>query len=191
MPDCPPLLQACKALFDRAYGMTPDPHDDEDIYLDEDPPMSPTPDDLRSITKLSTVALRARHRHNGTLYARSSTHVGNSLIYFYADGNLTSDPVPSSIKYIYRCHDGAFTYAVRRQLPVSDGTLDPFRHYPEIPAKLYSSRLRDELEIVQPEWVMTHFARFEMSDYAVVLSLSQVSVFTLTIHVTNKLFRTK
>lgn len=178
-PDCPYLLTFLRTAFDRAYGGK---RTGNDIPLDDvaNPPEVLTPDDLRSATKHPRVALRARMWHNGTLYSRSSTHVGNSLILYYADGDTSSEPVPGSIKYIYRPRSGTFTFAVQRQPPVATPSLDPFRHYPDFPAKLYSSKLQDELEIVKPEWVAAHFARWKMSaEHAVVLSLFRVCVFSL------------
>jgi hypothetical protein len=109
------------------------------------------------------------------MYVRSSTHVGNSLIYFYPDGNYSSLPVPGSIKYIYTLQ-GRTTFAVNRQLPMDYGASDPFRHYPHFPAKLYSSNLSLQLENVEVQWVGCHFAHYRISrDHAVVLSLSRVS----------------
>jgi hypothetical protein len=175
MPDCPPLLKACKNAYDCAYGEL-DLDDDMDLEDGTDRPPITTPVDLRDATGLRSAVLSARHRHKGTIYSRASTHVGNSLVYFHAQGIPTSHPIPGSIKYIYQPTNGQITYAVQRQIPVANGTPDPFRHYPDIPAKLYSSRLDDSLEIVEPDWVVAQYARWVMDDdYAVILSLSQVS----------------
>jgi hypothetical protein len=178
MPDCPQLLKSCKKMFDRAYGGPDSLHDDEMDLDNADRSSTATPDDLRSATGLRNAVLSARHWYNGTLYSRASTHVGNSLVYYHADGIAASDPIPGSIKYIYRPKDGTITYAIQRQVPVSNGTLDPFRHYPDIPAKLYSSQLSDSLDLVRPDWVVAQYARWVMhADYAVVMSLCQVSIF--------------
>jgi hypothetical protein len=168
-PECPAIIRECKGIFDLAYS---DQSGNKEEL--EELPESSTPPDLQCLIKRPKVHLRARHRHNGVLYARASTHVGNSLIHFYPGGSTTSSPLPGSIKYIFQSQDGSFNFAVQRQLPISDGTIDPFALYPHFPAKLYSSRLGDMVEIIKPEWVMAHFARWEMtSDHAVVLSLSQ------------------
>jgi hypothetical protein len=99
------------------------------------------------------------------------------LIHFYAGGGTASGPIPGSIKYIFKTQGGPFAFAVQRQLPISDGTIDPFEHYPHFPAKLYASQLGDTLEIVKVDWVMSHFVRWDMSrDHAIVLSLSRVRV---------------
>jgi hypothetical protein len=161
--------------------MTPhqeDADDDDEVVNDAaQHTQVPCPDDLRPLIKRSTVSLRARHLHNDTLYTRSSTHVGNSLIYYRPGGDPKLDLVPGSIKYIYLPQEGVVTFAVQRQLSVPDGICDPFRHYPDFPAKLYSSQLHDQLDIVQPDWVIFQFARWNMSaDYAVILSLPRVCV---------------
>jgi hypothetical protein len=178
-PDCPVVIRECKAIFDRAYSVI---HGDDAMDLG-DLPGIPMPPDLRLLIQRPKVHLRARHRHNGVLYARSSTHVGNSLIHFYAGGDTSSSPIPGSIKYIFQSQDSSFTFAVQRQHPISDETIDPFERYPHFPAKLYSSNLGDALEIVKADWVMSHFARWRMSpDHAVVLSLSRVRTYSPQYH---------
>jgi hypothetical protein len=174
-PQCPEILRQCKALFDCAF-VIPDNSDDEG----EDPAVAPlvtTPADLRLLVNTDKVALQARFRHKGVMYTRSATHMGNSLIQFYPGGSTVSPALPGSIEYIFRTPDGPVSFAVRRQLPLSEGTLDPFRHYPHFPAKLYSSSLAGTLELVRADWVMAHFARYQSSNlHAVVLSLSRVCI---------------
>ncbi|KAH9940334.1 hypothetical protein B0H21DRAFT_659818, partial [Amylocystis lapponica] len=154
-PDCPPALRECKVLFDKVFHGADTPVEDEAI--------------------MSAVTLAARLKHRGVIFTRHSTHVGNSLVFFYPEGDRTRRrPVPGSIKYVF---DGKF--AVQRQIPVYDGTTDPFRHYPGFPAKLYSADLSTTLEVVEVEWVTGHYARWLMpSGKVVVLSLSRVSVFS-------------
>src|SRR5215470_16304341 len=66
---------------------------------------------------------------------------------------------------------------VSSQLLLPDGLLDPFRHYPHFPAKLYSSALSSHLEVVQVDWVTVHFARWQFSQSsAVVLPLWKVCI---------------
>ena len=67
-------------------------------------------------------------------------------------------------------------FGVQHQLKAPQGVLDPFEPYPHFAAKLSSSRLSEELEVVQVDWVLCHFARWQISlEHVVVLSLSQVS----------------
>jgi hypothetical protein len=186
-PDCPPAIQECKILFDKAYA--PKCRDDtvvgggDDVFVeatdDDDPTPSPitVPDDLRPLLKGMKVSLRARLQHHRVIYARSSTHLGNSLIHFYPHGDRTKSPIPGSIKYIF-LRDGRWAFAVQRHLAVGDGILDPFSFYVDFPAKLYSPALTDTLEVIEVSWVMSHFARWQISsDAVVVLSLSRVRVF--------------
>jgi len=64
-------------------------------------------------------------------------------------------------------------FAVQRQLEAPQGVLDPFKPYPNFAAKLYSSRLSEELEVVHVDWVLCHFAHWQISsEHVVVLSLS-------------------
>lgn len=120
--------------------------------------------------------LHARLHHRNIVYSRSSTHLGNSLVFFFPGGDRRAKPVPACIKYIYGKH-GALALAVQRQLPAPAGTLDPFARYPYFPAKLYSCNLSNTLEIVKVDWIMCHFARWQLSSkLSVVLILSQVCI---------------
>jgi len=123
-PDCLALIRACKELFDRAYSM--DPTQDADADDAAQHMQVRSPDDLRPLIEYPTISLRARHSHNGISYTRSSTHVGNSLVYYHPRGDETLEPVPGSIKYIYLPPHGAVTFVVQCQLHVALGTHDPF-----------------------------------------------------------------
>jgi len=171
--ECPEIIRQCKVLFDRAFTAL----DDSDLQDEETLTnlMVTTPADLLSLVNANKVTLQARFRYERVIYARSTTHMGNSLIHFYPGGSTSSPAVPGSIQYIFQAPDSPVSFAVRRQLPLPEGVLDPFRHYPHFPAKLYSSVLSDDLELVRVDWVMAHFARWQFSDlHAVILSLSRV-----------------
>lgn len=169
-------------LFDKACPTKADEYSDpQDIgvsHAEENnlPQPVSTPADLRPLINGSKVILRARFNHHGVIYARSSTHLGNSLIHFYPNGDKSLPPIPGSIKYIFATrHTVAF--AVQRHLNKCAGTIDPFTRYPDFPAKLYSAALADKLEVVEVDWVMSHFARWQISSgHVVVLSLSKVSL---------------
>jgi hypothetical protein len=180
-PDCPPALTECKALFDKAYT----PHDEympgrEDTLGTSSKAVS-VPADLHVLVKQAKVVLHARLVLGRIVYARSTTHLGNSLIYFYVDGNKTRPPTPGCIKYIFEI-DHRISFAVHRQLSLHDDSLDPFRHYPHFAARLYSTDLSTRLEVMQVDWVMCHFARWLLSpEHAVVLSLSLVSFLSASV----------
>lgn len=184
-PNCPRVIRECKELFDNAYApksqdnaLTSDRGDEIFVELpaDEDDSLSSqttTPPDLNRLIHQNKVVLHARHKKRGIIYSRSSTHLGNSLIHFYANGQ-SNELVPGSIKYIFSSQ-GRTAFAVQRQLPLRNGIKDPFANWPHFPAKLYSPQLRGELEIVELDWIYAHYARWTISQWlAVVLSLSRV-----------------
>ncbi|KAG0699831.1 hypothetical protein DFH29DRAFT_754332, partial [Suillus ampliporus] len=148
-PDCSPAIQECKFLFDSTYA-----------------PKS-----------AGTLAiLRARLKFNGIVYSRASTHVGNSQVFYYSQGDRLSSPVPGSIQHIYATPTGELVFAVHKLLPRHDQSIDPFAMYPHFPAKMYSSSSSSHLENVKVSWVVSHFARWAVSsDTVVILSLSRVS----------------
>jgi hypothetical protein len=184
-PLCSPVIREIKLLFDRIYTTkTPDydctiPSDELDdvnqhggSFIGSSPPA-----DLRPLlTKITNkVHLQARLKHHGIIYATSKTHQGNSQIHFYPKGDTSAPPIPGCIKYIF--NEGAnktMAIVIQRLLPF-EGNNDPFATYDHFPAQLYSSRLSDEIERIQPDWIFCHFAMWcPTADQAVVLSLSRV-----------------
>jgi hypothetical protein len=192
--DCPPAIRECRILFDKLFpsGVT------ETADMNDNPTDDPTgtstanipppaqrsseviPDDLAHCVGTRSVATQARFKHGGIVFARASTHLGNSLVEFYPNGDRSCSPVPGQITYIFtRC--GKTQLAVQRHLPAT-GILDPFRHYIHLPIKLYSSRL-DRLEVVEVDTVVGHVARWISSpNYAVVVSLCRVSMINCEIN---------
>ncbi|KAG2745384.1 hypothetical protein P692DRAFT_20743949, partial [Suillus brevipes Sb2] len=170
---CPPIFRDVKSLFDRFVSPT------VDVIL-EDGLIHPTskeniPDDLRCLIKVQQAVLHARIKYKGAMYARESTHMGNSLILFYPDGIMHTQ-IPGTIKYIFRTEHGV-GFAVWRHHPLLSSHPDPFRHYPHFPAQLHSSTLADHLEVVMPEWVVSHFARWKFSpQHIIAVSLCRVRI---------------
>jgi hypothetical protein len=179
---CPEILRQCKGIFDRAFGVnyqddsssdTNDVRSIPSVKTSRTTRSRRTPDDLNTLVQCDHVLLHARFRYNGYTFTS-----GKSLINFYPNGpESSSTAIAGSISYIFDSPEGPVVFAVRRQLPIPASTLDPFQHYPNFPAKLYSHQLSDTLEMVRPEWVMGHVARWQMTpSEVVVVSLSPVRV---------------
>ncbi|KAG1812395.1 uncharacterized protein BJ212DRAFT_1276786 [Suillus subaureus] len=131
------------------------------------------PEELIQLIKVQWAVLHAHILHNGSTYTHDSTHVGNSLILYYPGGVKSMQPAPGIIKFIFETQQGV-AFAVQCHLPLHSYP-DPFCHYPHFPACLYSSVLSDHLEIVMPEWVVSHFVQWNFSvQHIVVVSLCQV-----------------
>jgi hypothetical protein len=173
-PDQPQILKECKKVFDKAFGVLMNPDLDNEVAQSA---FGPVPDVLRSIVADRKIALRAYHKFDDVTFSRNSTHVGNSLVLFYPGGNHTTSPVPGTIEYIIVRQDSSVRYAICQQLPAPTGTIDPFLPYHHFRATVYSTSLSSTLELISPEWVMSHFARWNMdANRAVVLTLSRVSL---------------
>jgi hypothetical protein len=171
-PSCPPVFREVKSLFDRLVSPLVDA---DPISVSKDRPLTQQviPDDLHQLIQVRRAILHARTFHEGSIYTRDSTHVGNSLILYYHGGIRNVPPTPGIIKYIFEM-ERVVGFAVRRYLPLHSH-LDPFRHYPYFPARLYSTVLVDHLETVKPEWVVSHFARWNFSpQHIVAVSLCRV-----------------
>ncbi len=177
-PECPPFLQECQAVFRQTFGGAKL----NSNALDDDIPKSAfisTLHELRGIISDKSIALRARHHYDDVIFSKASAHVGNSLILFYPEGKSVEHPIPGCIKHIVVKKSKQVVYAVCEQLPAPEGSKDPFRFYPHFPAKVYSSKLSTELVLVEPSWVISHFARWKIDeDRVVVLTLSRVSIIT-------------
>ena len=171
-----PALQSCRDLLEKAFGRRSSSH----LTTGSRSEVT-TPSDLRVLIHSEKARLRAHATFLNVVYSRSSTHVGNSLVEYYPCGEREKASEIGSIKYIYE-RNGGLRFAVQHQLPVTDDSIvDPFKsYYPDFPAALYSSRLGETLEEVNPEWVLGHYARWQWhSDLCVVLHLSKVCISAL------------
>lgn len=179
--DAPMVIKECCTFFDRAF----DNNLDESKFIPAQSAFQSVPPVLHGIIKAKKVALRAFHHADHTIFSRASTHLGNSLVMFYPGGDRSLHPCPGSIQYIIAHEDMHVVYIVQRQMPVSLNTPDNFSVYPHFHAKLYSTMLSAQYEMVEPEWVMSHYARWNVSkEHAVVLNLSRVCLkYRLTINV--------
>lgn len=182
-PDCPAAIKECKAVFDKAYSQKAASSEgigfegeDTSVHANRRP--RAVPPALSHLVVDREVFLQARIKLFGIFYAAATTHLGNSLVMFYPDGNRSSSPIPASIKYIFSKGDETF-FAVERQLPrrLDDSSIDPFAKYPHFPAVLYQVQMSTELEKIKLDWIAGHYARWIMPNgYAVVLPLSKVNI---------------
>jgi len=133
-PDCPAVIKECKALFDKIYAPKVPDSDVGDSSLQDDVAdtehvtgSDATLDALLQNAK-GKVATRARLRHNGIIYSTSITHLGNSLVQFYPNGDTALSPVPGCIKHIFSERNRLYL-AIQRQLPLDSPIPDPFALY--------------------------------------------------------------
>ncbi|KAF8575838.1 hypothetical protein K439DRAFT_1368770, partial [Ramaria rubella] len=111
-------------------------------------------------------------KHNGVVYATSTAHLGNSLVKFYPGSNKNSSPVPGSIQHIFYQEENLFFTVKCQECAIGD-VLDPFKPYAHFPVKVYSPKLSGQLEVVEVDWVVSHYACWPISlEHVVVLSLS-------------------
>ena len=153
-PDCPEVIRQFKHLFDKAFSSSR----------------------IKSITANDQTSSRemAHHIHSGFRYSRSSTHLGNSLIFYYPS-KKSSESTVGSIKKIYHESTGRVYCEVERQMPLPPTKHDPFRRFPLFPAITYSSRAYTALvDKVYFEDVIAHASRFDFShDRSVFVNMSR------------------
>ena len=121
------------------------------------------------------IYLRAHIKMQGIFYTCLETHLGNSLVHFYPNGDWRKSCVPGRIKYIHSTDGVHYALAIQRQIPLPDDRLDPFARYLHFPTKTYASTHSLSLEHVDLNWIFCHYAHWDLSpDHSVVLSLSWV-----------------
>lgn len=154
-PECPEIMRQFKHLFDKTFSSSAS----QEIA---------DSDSLRSRTDV------AHYRHDGIVFSRASTHLGNSLVLYYPSPSATK-PIVGSIQKIDVLSTDVHLF-IRRQLPLPPGKYDPFHRYPLFPATVYSSAMDDgPLDSVPLSYVVSHVARYNFSsDRAIVLNLSRV-----------------
>lgn len=189
-PDCPAIIRECRSIYDRLY---PDnaarPIVDDDVRMkgpedEEDDEWNPRrcrrrialPRHLQGLLLVSSTVRYARHLHNGVLYSITACHVGNSLVLVHPGGASSKESVPGIIEDICLNEHDEIVYVVRLYTTSRSDLRDPFRFYPDFPARAYSADLSAKRCIIRPQWVVGHFARYQLRpDVIAVLSLSKVS----------------
>nr|GAT48239.1 predicted protein [Mycena chlorophos] len=148
-PDCPEVIRQFKAIFVRAFGQ----------------------EKVLSSAPLVSDGERASYTHNGVKFSRAATNLGDSLVFYYP--SAATEPVVGSIEKILS-QGNTTSFIVRRQAPLPQGSVDPFTRYrPHFPAVMYSSKMLETRDTIEPHQVLSHAARFDYLDRAVVLNLSR------------------
>ena len=174
----PPIFQEIKTVFNKIYKsihLYDNPRNDDPTHqaLDISTPKT-IPQDLKAMLNVSQskIYLRTHIKIQGICYTCSETHVGNSLVHFYPNGDQGKSCIPGWIKYIYSTDGVHYALAIQWQIPLPDNRLDPFAQYLHSPTKTYSSK-HSLLEHVDLDWIFCHYTCWDLSpDYSVVLSLS-------------------
>ncbi|KAJ6626533.1 hypothetical protein B0H10DRAFT_2211135 [Mycena sp. CBHHK59/15] len=155
-PGCPAALRDFYRLFTLHLGIN---------LGDRNPP-------VKSRTK--TVEHRPAHyQYKRVNYSRATTHLGNSLIlYLAASGRTWAGSIKEII--VNASGKGEVRFNVQHQAPLPKGKKDPFKAFPHFPAATYSSKMSDTVISIDPNFIISHCARYNFSkDRAVILNLSR------------------
>ena len=140
----------------------------------------------------SKIYLRAHIKIQGIFYTCSETHLGNSLVNFYPNGDWCKSCVPGWIKYIYSTDGTHYALAIQWQIPLPDDHLDLFIQYLHFPAKTYSSKYSLLFEHIGLDQIFCHYACWDLSlDHLVVLSAMSFNwstTFLLTLYNRNDVY---
>ena len=181
------IMKQIKSLFDKTYSPSAFDKNSKMIELMDDDNVSAKFLEASSAPKIvqqllypgkTMVCLHARFKCHGLVYSVLKTHEGNSQILYYPDGNTSSKCVIGIITFIYLEKMKSMIQpaaAVQRLTPVNGDSLDPFSKYSHWPAQLYYHN-SSTYEQVQPDWVHSHFSRWNMNTtHMVTVSLNRVS----------------
>ena len=99
------------------------------------------PHNLKAMLNVSQskIYLRAHIKMQGIFYTCLETHLGNSLVHFYPNGDWRKSCILGQIKYIHSTDGVHYALAIQRQIPLPDDQLDPFTWYLHFPTKTYAS----------------------------------------------------
>jgi hypothetical protein len=203
--NCPQAIRHCAEMFEKLVqpqsrnslaidtqvsAHEADNDDDEDApaedELDVDGPTIRLDHDIRRALaqklpgkSVPTTATRlTRYTRDGVNYSIKDVHEGNS-------GVLCQDSEsPYCIEQILAFPEDVTNrsvrgiwFVVRRHRP-SDVRIDPYRRYPLLRAKMWSTQLESAVNILNPTEIDSHFAKcviqWENQEVAVVVSLSRV-----------------
>ncbi|KAJ3765622.1 hypothetical protein FB446DRAFT_654975 [Lentinula raphanica] len=188
-PDCPPLLQQCLKLLDKAYNYSTgkDEENQETLIADfindlssplASPPKAP-PKELVDLVGSAAIECMVRVPGNkGDYTIPGPIAIGNSYVcYNPQDGTADGRWAAGQIQHIYRERGRAsISVAIRRADEVTAS--NAFSRFWEdgFKAKLVSIHFRKRLEIVPLSSVIAHTARWIMTEQlALVLNLDSVS----------------
>lgn len=117
----------------------------------------------------------------GITYAVASRHLGNSRILVLKP--QIDIPFPAQIMHILRLQttNSVETFIAVQRFKPNTVASDPYLRYPALQTKLWSQELFDELEIITPDDIHSHFASCEMVwdgfPVTAVVSLHRVSIY--------------
>jgi hypothetical protein len=124
---------------------------------DDDQPEEPNKAEMRRV------------RLDGVFYTCAITHEGNSGIMFHPNGDTSLPPVPGVIERIQHAA-GEYKFTVRRYLRADlQGAADPFSRWSYFKARLWSSVLAQDAEVIPFGGLSSHAIRYETDDNLMVV----------------------
>ncbi|KAH8799595.1 hypothetical protein DL96DRAFT_1426053, partial [Flagelloscypha sp. PMI_526] len=151
MPRCPPILHILRILLEKAFW--------RQRYQERTVEFQHTPKEY------------AHYPINSESFARSTHHLGNSIIIYHrpSDDML----VPGSIQTIEVSGSETFC-SVTEAMPLKAGVHDPFERYPDFPAVTFTNSYLPTQHRIPVEKIVAHAVRYEFSrNRAVYVNLSQ------------------
>ncbi len=118
----------------------------------------------------------AYYTYRGVTFSCQSTHLRGSLVVYYPTLK-PQDLVVGSIQEI-KTESRQVSFTIKHQAPLPVTKFDPFRHYVDFPATMYSSKMIDgPLNSIHPSQIWSHVARYEFSHKrAVIIDLCRISI---------------
>lgn len=162
-PDCPPILQLCCMLLDKAYGYSADSTGNDRAansghkLQDSDHTRVPAP--------------------RGFYTMPTTCGAGNQFICFWPEGDVSKEWVLAKITRIVT-EQGATMFTVQQSVVPTRGSLDPFKVFwtQGFQAMMVLKSFKNDEESIPQSWIVAHIAHWEIGpDSMVVIKISRVS----------------
>jgi hypothetical protein len=143
-PDCPEAVRQLKVMFDKCF--------------------KPVNGTVKQENRPQKGSKRAYAKWDSANFSPSTTHLGNATIIYRP--SLDERPIAGVIQEIHNVTKlNGFTIDLHvcpfESLP--QHLYDPFSQYPHFSAKSYSSKLREEADVITLDAIVSHAARFDYS----------------------------
>jgi hypothetical protein len=146
-PDCPDVVKDVRTIYDKLFTPTSTSYD--------------LPWEKESV--LTNASERAHYTHKGFNYSRSSTHEGNSIIFYKPSDKANERPVPGKIIKIIQRSNGVF-FQVKCYENLSQDARDPFLLYQYLQAQTFSSTLCRDYQEIPVDFVVSHAAKYDFTN---------------------------
>lgn len=168
--DCPPLMQYCRILLNRAYHSSSTSDMDLDDFPAHDKDNTAVShgdrfaDQLMGIAPIAPEIEELKEVPAPRGFYTTPNATGNSFICYRPKGLPNAEWIPAQIHGIRR-ENGTLRFTVRRNRTLAaTSKADPFKLFWKegFEAKMVASRLHSKSEVIEADWIVGHTVHWEL-----------------------------